>query len=213
MRDIAIYGFGGFGREVACLIKQMNQIKPELNLIGFFDDGVAAGKQNRYGKVLGNIHDLNEYKKQLNIILAIANPDHLKNISNNIKNPLIAFPNIIAPNTNIFDPEAFSIGRGNLIFLGCRLSCDVSIGNFNIFNGAVSLGHDVSLGSYNVLGPSVRISGDCSVGDNNFFGVNSVVLQGHKIGNNTRIGAGSMVIKNTRDDFLYLGNPAKRIIQ
>ena len=38
MNNIAIYGAGGFGREVACLIKRINEKSPTWNLIGFFDD-------------------------------------------------------------------------------------------------------------------------------------------------------------------------------
>jgi sugar O-acyltransferase (sialic acid O-acetyltransferase NeuD family) len=213
MKDLAIYGFGGFGREIATLIKKINQIKPTWNLIGFFDDGVKIGDENRYGKVLGNANTINSWQTELNVAIAIANPNHIANIIKKIANPLISFPNIIAPNTNIFDEDAFSIGRGNVIFWGCRLSCDVQIGDFNMFNGAVSLGHDVKLGSYNVLSPSVRISGDCKIGDMNFFGIQAMVLQGLKIGNNTRIGACSVVMRNTQDEFLYFGNPAKKITE
>ena len=43
MRDIAIYGAGGFGREIACLIKEINGVEPTWNLIGFFDDGKEFG--------------------------------------------------------------------------------------------------------------------------------------------------------------------------
>jgi acetyltransferase-like isoleucine patch superfamily enzyme len=62
-----------------------------------------------------------------------------------------------------------------------------------------------------VLNPTVRISGDCKVGNNNFFGIQSIILQGLSIGNNTRIGASSVVMRNTKDDSLYFGNPAKKI--
>lgn len=210
MTDIAIYGAGGFGREIACLIKQMNENKPIWNLIGFFDDNESV-KDNRYGKLLGGLENLNEWNKPLSIVLAIATPVILGNLAKKIVNSLIKFPNIIAPNVNVFDKDAFTLGKGNLIFFGCRLSSDVSIGDFNLFNGAVSLGHDVKMGNYNVLQPSVRISGDCSVGDKNFFGVQSIVLQGIKIGNNTRVGASSVVMRNTKDDSLYFGNPAKKM--
>ena len=210
MKDIAIYGAGGFGREIACLIKQINEIKPLWNLIGFFDDNDSV-KDNRYGKFLGSLDNLNEWNKPLSIALAIATPVILENLAKKITNTLLEFPNIIAPNVNVFDKDAFSIGKGNLIFFGCRLSSDVSIGDFNLFNGAVSLGHDVKMGSYNVLQPSVRISGDCSVGNKNFFGVQSIVLQGIKIGNNTRVGTLSVVMRNTKDDSLYFGNPAKKM--
>ena len=212
MNNIAIYGFGGFGREIACLLTQINGIQPEWKLIGFFDDGVPAGAANRYGEVLGNLDTLNCYPDDLAVVIAIATPKYLRKVAEGITNPKIHFPNIFAPNTNIFDHNAFKIGKGNLFFFGCRLSCDVVVGDFNLMNGAVSLGHDVTLGSYNVLGPSTRISGDCAVGNENFFGVNSVVLQGLKIGDNTRIGAGSIVMRNTKDNYLYLGNPAKKVI-
>jgi sugar O-acyltransferase (sialic acid O-acetyltransferase NeuD family) len=210
MKDIAIYGAGGFGREIACMLKQINEIRPQWNIIGFFDDGDYI-KGNRYGKLLGNLNKLNEWDKPLSIILAIATPSDLENLALSIKNPLIEFPNILAPNVNIFDKEAFAIGKGNLIFFGCRLSSDVSIGDFNLFNGAVSLGHDVKMGSFNVLQPSTRISGDCTVGNKNFFGVQSIVLQNIKIGNNTRVGTLSVVMRNTKDDSLYFGNPAKKM--
>jgi len=213
MNDILIYGAGGFGREIACMLDSINEIQPQWNLLGFLDDGINEGTTNRYGKVLGNIDVLNKWPHKVAVAMAIASPKILKNLTEKIQNDKVWFPNLMAPNVRVFDPNAFQMGKGNLIFFGCRLSCDVSIGNFNIFNGAVSLGHDVILGSHNVLGPSVRISGDCRVGDENFFGVNAVVLQGQKVGNNTRIGGGSVVIKNTKDGFLYMGNPAKRIIQ
>ena len=211
LKDIAIYGAGGFGREIACLLMQINAIKPTWNLIGFFDDGLKTGVKNQYGKVLGNMNKLNSWNKSLSVVLAMATPAYLKELSQKIINPLIEFPNIIAPNVNIFDKDAFEIGKGNLIFFGCRMSSDVRIGDFNIFNGAVSLGHDVSLGSYNLLQPSTRISGDCTVGNMNFFGVQSIVLQGKKIGSNTRIGTMSVIMRNTKDNSLYFGNPAKKI--
>ena len=52
MKEIAIYGFGGFGREVACLIRKINERQPRWKFIGYFDDGHAAGERNAYGEVL-----------------------------------------------------------------------------------------------------------------------------------------------------------------
>lgn len=211
MIDIAIYGTGGYGCELACLIHQINEIKPEWNLIGFFDDRVPFSVSNKYGSVLGNIDALNAYKRPLAIAIAIASPKHLKSISEKIINPLIVFPNIIAPNVNIFDKENFVIGKGNLISFGCRLSYGAKIGNFNLINGAVSIGHNVNLGNFNVLQPSARILGDCMVGNSNFFGVHSIVLQGINIGNNTRLGVLSVAMRNTKDNSSYFGNPAKKM--
>ena len=52
-KNIAIIGAGGFGRETACCLRAINGESPSWNLIGFFDDGVAAGTENEYGRVLG----------------------------------------------------------------------------------------------------------------------------------------------------------------
>lgn len=212
MKDIVIYGAGGFGREIACLLNAINEVSPTWNLIGFIDDGIEKGIRNNYGEILGGIEFLQNYRSQLSVAIAIANPTIVHKLFTNISNPLIDFPNLIAPNVILFDKNTVKMGQGNIIFFGCRLSCDVSIGNFNLFNGAVSLGHDVSLGSFNILSPSTRISGDCTVGDKNFFGVQAIVLQGKKIGNNTRIGTNSVVMRDTKDGFLYFGNPAKKMI-
>ena len=209
MRNIAIYGAGGYGREIACLIKHINQANQVWNIIGFFDDGIPTGTVNEYGKVLGSIEQLNAFDQPLSIVIAIANPEHIKKIATSINNSNISFPNLIAPNSIIFDENTLRMGKGNIIFFGCRLSCDVKIGSFNLLNGLVSLGHDVEIGNYNVLQPSVRLSGGSKVGHENFFGVQAIVLQGITIGNNTRVGANSVVMNKTKDYHLYFGNPAK----
>ena len=38
MKKIAIFGAGGFGREVKWLIDDINEIQPNWEFIGFFDD-------------------------------------------------------------------------------------------------------------------------------------------------------------------------------
>jgi sugar O-acyltransferase (sialic acid O-acetyltransferase NeuD family) len=212
MKDIAIYGAGGFGKEVACIINKINSVNQIWNLIGFFDDGVEKGKEiSHFGKVLGNLIDLNLWDKPLNIVFSIGNPQIIRSLVLGIKNPLVEYPNIVHPDSSFSDPQTLSIGKGNIITRGSTFSCDVKIGDFNQFNSISALAHDVIVGSFNVFMPLVRISGEAGIGDSNFFGIGSIILQGVKIGNNTRIGAGSLVIKKTRDGCLYMGNPAKKV--
>lgn len=211
MKDIAIYGFGGFGREIACVINAINNVSPCWNLVGYFDDGHKVGETNNYGRVLGGLDELNSYDKPLSVVMAIASPMVVKKIVDNIKNDDIEFPNIIAPNVLFFDRSSVNIGIGNVITFGGRVSCDVEIGDFNLMNGCISLGHDVKIGSYNMFQPEVRISGETVIGDNNFFGVRSLVLQGLKIGTNVKVGTCSVIIRKTKDNMTYFGNPAKVI--
>ena len=213
MNHIAIYGAGGFGREVACIIHAVNQVKPTWHLIGYFDDGRPQGTDNYYGNVIGNLESLNNYPEKLAVVMAIASPKTLEYLTQKITCSNIYFPNIFAPNVLFFDENSIAWGHGNVLGFGVRISCGAKFGNFNLLNGCVSLGHDVKIGNYNVIQPETRISGETVIGDSNFFGVRASVLQRLKIGNNTRIGAGSVIMRNTKDGKLYFGNPAKLIFE
>ncbi len=210
MKRIAIYGGGGLGREVACLINRINEANPTWELIGFFDDGKEQGEAiSHFGSVLGGLDDLNRWDETLCVVIAIGNPGVVHKISQQILNPRIEFPNLIHPNFTIGDSKTFCIGQGNIIQGGCSATCNVSIGNFNLLNSSVCLGHDDVVGSYNTFMPAVRISGEVHIGDCNFFGVGSIVLQQLKIGNNTRLGAGAVLMTKPKEGELYMGNPAK----
>ena len=212
MKDIAIYGAGGFGREIACLINLINKENPVWNLIGFFDDNSELkGTHNEYGKVLGGRDELNAWQTPLDVAIAIGNPTILKKVAEGITNPLIDFPNLIAPTTTFLDRDNVRIGKGNIICSNCLISCNVTIGDFNILNGFVPVGHDTEMGNYNVVMPSVNISGGVKMGDENFLGVPSVVLQYVKIGNQVKLGANSVLMRNAKDNLLYMGNPAVKM--
>jgi len=211
MKKIAIYGAGGFGREVACLINKINEQSPEWELIGFFDDGIEKGTKNEYGIILGGIDEVNSYSEELAVVIAIASPKIVEKIIGNIISSNIHYPNIISPDVIFLDKDNISIGKGNIICSGCLLSCNVSLGNFNILNGFIPIGHDTCIGSYNSIMPAVKISGEVRIGNRNFFGVNSAVLQQIKIGNDTIIGANSLILRKTKDGMTYVGSPASII--
>lgn len=212
MKDIAIYGAGGFGREVACLINLINKETPRWNMIGFFDDNLELkGTHNEYGEVLGGRKELNDWSIPLDLAVAIGSPSIVKEIVSNITNDKIDYPNIFAPNTFFLDKDNIRFGCGNIVCFGCIFSCNVSIGNFNSFNGLITVGHDATIGNYNSMMPSVRISGEVTVGEENFFGCASVVLQQVRIGNRTTVGAGSVVMRKTKDGNTYVGNPASMV--
>ncbi len=213
VKDIAIYGAGGFGREVSCLLRRINtEVSPQWNLIGFFDDGVAPGTENEYGIVLGNIDILNSWDETLAIVFAIGSPKTVELLYSKISNDKIEFPNIIAPDTLFLDRDNIRIGRGNVICSRCLISCNIQIGDFNTLNGCITVGHDSTIGNFNSIMPATKISGGVNIGDRNFLGVNSVILQYKSIGDDNVIGASSVVIRNIKTPGTYVGNPAKKIV-
>ena len=211
MKDIIIYGFGGFGHEVACIIQHINEIEPTWNIVGYIDDGVEPGTGCKYGKVLGNIDTLNAWSTRVSVVIAVGSPKYLELLPSQITSPLVDFPNIIAPNVFFFDKESIHLGKGNVVTFGCRFSCNVQLGDFNVLDGCISIGHDVVMGNYNMLFPEVRLSGQSVVGNRNYFGSRCFVSQGLKIGNENRFGAGSFIFRSIKDGGLYMGNPAKKM--
>ena len=104
MKDIAIYCAGGFGREIACLIKRINEKEPTWNFIGFFDDNAELkGTRNEYGEVLGGMKELNEYEGELGIAIGIGSPNAVKAIVGNITNLNVEYPNLLDPTVEIAD--------------------------------------------------------------------------------------------------------------
>ena len=214
MKDIAIYGAGGFGKEVACLIDLLNKTSksgPIWNLIGFFDDGkTLSSPVSHYGPILGGINELNSWNKPICVAISIGSPAAVESIYSNITNKNISYPNLIDPTFYMSDPETFTIGKGNIIQGCCCVSCDVEIGDFNVLNGWIVFGHDVKINNYNTFMPGARISGDVKVGSRNMFGAQSIVIQQIKVGDDVTLGAGSVMMTKPKDGRVYIGVPAKR---
>ena len=209
--NIAIYGAGGFGKEVACLLERINANGGDWQLIGFFDDNEALRGQkiSHFAFCLGGINELNGYSQRLAVVMAIGNPFVAKTIVEKINNPYIYFPNLISPSFVCADKDTFFMGKGNVIIGRSAATFNVTLGDFNVFNGEVVLGHDVRVGSFNYFMPTVRVSGEVEIGDCNFFGIGSIIIQQIKIGNNTRIAAGAVLMTKPKEGGLYIGNPAK----
>lgn len=212
MKDFVVYGAGGFGREIACLINRINAIKPEWNFLGFIDDGMPIGTRNEYGEVLGGFEYINQYSKSISVALAIGTPRILQKLAERITNPHVSFPDLIDPDVFFLDKESVRFGKGNVICAKCVVSCNVTFGDFNIVNIGAGIGHDAVLGSYNVVMPNVNISGGVKIGHSNMFGVKSTVTQYLTVGNGVTVGANSLLIKSAKDSALYMGIPAKKIL-
>ena len=208
MKDIAIFGKGGYGQEMKCLIDAINSVNNEWNFIGYFDDAGEKGEELFGGKLIGNMDDLTDWDNELNLVISIGKPSSLHFVASRITNPNILFPNLVAPDVVFHNKESVKMGKGNVVFFHSIISLEVEFGDFNLLNNGTYVGHNTKIGSYNIINPSSRISGNVEIGTKNFLGVGCAVLQGLKIGNEVKVSAGSYIFRNTKDGQLYMGNPA-----
>ena len=211
LKDIAIFGVGGFGREVLTLIKDINKVEPTYNIIGFFDDGHEKGETINGYPVLGKTEELNSWPKEIGIAISIGNPEVKKHVINKIFNPNVNYPTLIHPNVVIGDSNYVRIGQGCIICAGNMITTNIEIGDFVILNLGCTVGHDTIIKDYAAFMPSCNISGEVFIGEGVYVGTGAKIINQLKIGEYTIVGAGAVVSKTLPARCTAAGIPAKPI--
>lgn len=207
MKEIVIVGAGGFGREVAWLIEEINKKERRYNLLGFLDENqeVESKVINGY-KVLGNL-EFFEKKKNIYFVVAVGNAKVKKVLvekaieKGGIPETLI-HPSVIKSDLN-------EIGEGVIICAGNIVTANTKIGDFVTLNLGCTVGHDVVIEKYTTVYPAVSISGNCVIGEQSEIGTRTAIIQGISLGRKVITGAGSVIIKSFEDDCTLIGVPAK----
>jgi sugar O-acyltransferase (sialic acid O-acetyltransferase NeuD family) len=208
LNNLAIYGAGGFGRETALLVNQINANRQSWKLTGFYDDGLPPGKTVDNLSILGGIDALNSVQVPTNIVIAIADPISRQRAYSKITNSNIIFPTIIHPSFERGSPDN-KVGKGCILTAGVILTTGIRLGDFVIINLLSSVGHDVSIGDFSSIMPGSNISGNVQIGPCTLIGTGTQVLQNLTIGSNCRVGAGSVVTHNFSDGVTVVGVPAR----
>ena len=211
LKEIAVFGAGGFGLEVAMLIEQINEESHDWNLIGFFDDGVNAGKIINGYSVLGGTKEINQWDRELFLVFALGLPITKKAVFEKIQNKNISYPALVHPNVIIGKSKYVTIGEGCIITAGNIITTNISIGKHVILNLACTVGHETEIGDFSSFMPTCNISGEVKIGEANFWGTGAKVINRVNIGNNVIVGAGAVVNKDIPDNVVAVGVPAKVI--
>ncbi|GCC50590.1 sugar o-acyltransferase sialic acid o-acetyltransferase neud family [Chryseotalea sanaruensis] len=189
MKRIAVYGAGGFGKEVRGMLDRQG-----LAFAGYMDDF----------KALTEAADL---AKTDDILLAISDPKIRKQLIDNWSQSAMPFQSLISE--DVFLHSTVKLGKGIILCPGVKLTVDIQIEDFVIINLNSTIGHDVKIGRYSSLMPSVNISGNVTLGEGVFVGTGASILQGISIGDYAIIGAGAVVTASIAAGKTVMGVPAK----
>ena len=180
-------------RELLWQIEELNRQQDTWDVIGYVDISDAHGTI-RVGD--------REYPY-------LGNDDFLLNekiAKKLMANPQIRFPNLIMGDTRVCSDV--QLGQGVIISMDCKVSTNVSIGDFTFLNIGSVVCHDGRLGDYVTLSPDVRLAGNVSVGSGSDLGMGTRVIQGIRIGTRVITGAGSVVVRDLPDLCTAVGVPA-----
>ena len=112
--------------------------------------------------------------------------------------------------TKAFVWKNVKIGENCFILEDNTLQPYTEIGNNVIMWSGNHLGHQSVIKDNCFITSHCVISGFCEIGENSYLGVNSTVADEIKIAKDNFIAMGAVINKNTKEDNIYIGNPAKK---
>jgi sugar O-acyltransferase (sialic acid O-acetyltransferase NeuD family) len=210
MKDIVIFGTGGFAREVHQVIEDINQEKNMWNFLGWLDGNAELHGQQVHGlPVLGELDWLDD-RPDVAVVVAVGNTA--------VKRRLVRRAEAVGHRrfATLVHPLAWlgnrvAVGDGTVICAGTLVTTDIQIGNHVILNLDCTVGHDAIIDDFVTVAPSVNISGSVHIEEGVDMGTGSVVIQGRRIGHWSIIGAGAVVVRDIPANVTAVGAPAKPI--
>lgn len=199
----AYIGYGALGKQIATLLRQTSQEKPEEI---FFDD---LAHQN----ALENAFLFDEWKEErfagYDFFVCLGYKQLEKKAA--ITNELLRLNRRLAKfihESCIINPDS-QIAQGSIIYQGCNIDQQVKIGESVLLNNSVTISHETVIGRNSFLAPGVVVSGNVNIGEGCFIGAGSIISNGVNIGANVIIGAGTVVTKDIPANVSVIGNPMR----
>lgn len=211
-KQIAIYGGGGFAREVAWLVQSCNRIEKLYEVVCFIDDNVHLQGQAINRILVMSFEQANHQFPGIGVVGAIGNPKTRQTVMEKVIDAGFQTLSIIHPNVEY--SEWVEIGQGAVICAGNILTTNIILGEQVQINLDCTIGHDVILGDYTTLAPGVHVSGWVHFGRRVYVGTGATIINGIEgkplmIEDDAVIGAGACVTKSVSSGLTVVGVPAK----
>lgn len=202
MRKLALYGGGGFAREVLMLLEDMG-LSDRVVAVYESDDlwterivaGIATQPIGRFDPATTDL------------VLAVGNPQARRKMQSSLP-AQTRYPTLVHPDARIH--RSSSVGEGSIICAGSIVTCDVVIGRQVNLNLITTIGHDCHLEDFVSTAPGVNISGNCILGAGAYFGTNSCVREKVRVAPDAIVGMGAVVVGDLPEaGGVYVGSPAR----
>ena len=198
-------------KECACLVEEINGNKREFDLMGFvIDSDYLGGKNFLCGyPILGNTDWLYDHKDDVLCVCAVGYPKQRRDVMERLEYKGIQFTSLISPDTRRW--KGFTFGDGCIIYPGCEISCDVSLGKGVFLSSFTVLGHDCNLKDYVTCFPKSQISGKCHINETASIGSMAFLNEGITVEAGAVVAPGSVVFTRVRENTYVMGNPAHKM--
>ena len=216
MKQFAIFGASGFGREVLPLVRQQLQLSKEMPWeLVFVDDHPPATELNGH-RVLTYAQWIAEPAVSRHISLAIANSAVREKLAMRCMADGVQFFDVKAANVVVLDNVQTGLGAVLCPFV--TLTSNIRIGQQFHANIYCYVAHDCLIGDFVTFAPSVHCNGNVVIEDYAYIGSGAVTKQGKPgqplvIGKGAIVGMGAVVTRNVLAGTTVVGNPAKLFLK
>jgi sugar O-acyltransferase (sialic acid O-acetyltransferase NeuD family) len=206
-KKLVILGAGGFAREIAWLVWDINQVSNEWEIVGFAEHTTEHVGQVVNGIPIISMEEATRYLPNICAVAAIGDPLLKERAVKEADNFGFKFVRLIHP--SVSKSKSVNIGIGSMICAGNILTVNVAIGEHVILNLDCTVGHDSMIEDYVTISPGCHLSGGSRIRRGAFLGTGVVTIENHEIGAYSKIGAGAVVINDIPEKATAVGIPAK----
>jgi len=212
MKRLCIVGAGGFAREVAWLVSDINRFTMTYQFLGYVvSDLSRLGDHDSREQVLGDFNWLEENKGKVDVLgMGIGNPAIKSAIAAELESrfPNLEWPALVHPCVQ-FDRTTTELGRGVVLCAGTIGTVNLVFEPFSMVNLACTIGHETRIGKNCVVNPTVNLSGGVTLEEEVLVGTGAQILQYIRVGAGATVGAGAVVNKDVPPHETVVGIPAK----
>jgi len=212
MRQIAIVGAGGFGREVLAVLEEQVARTAALHgaRICFVDDAKEGQTINGVEVLSAAAYAALEGERQF--VVAISSSEAREREGARLLAAGATPLTVVAGNALCF--SSATIGVGAVIAPFAFVSANASIGRYFHLNYHSYVAHDCVIGDFVTFAPGVKCNGTVTIEDHAYIGSGAVIKQSQPgrplvIGRGAVVGMGAVVTKSVAPGVTVVGNPAR----
>jgi sugar O-acyltransferase (sialic acid O-acetyltransferase NeuD family) len=226
--QIAIYGAGGFARELAWLAESCNepqagasaqvrkctraQERERYRVVCFIDDKSVGQDRMMNGIPVLGLEDCRTKFPDARVLAGVGKPATRELLMDRTAQLGLKTLSLIHP--RVERSALVEIGEGTVICAGSILTTNIKLGRHVQVNLGCTIGHDVDIGDFATLSPGVHVSGWVRLGKRVFVGTGAVIVNGTeenplKIGDDAVVGAAACVTRSVAAGLTVVGVPAR----
>jgi sugar O-acyltransferase (sialic acid O-acetyltransferase NeuD family) len=190
LQRLCIVGAGGHGRELAELVRSINDCSPRFDLVGFVDDAPDCLPKDvlaRTGlRVLGVVEDAPDAADCF--VIGVGNPHERRSIAERLSGRIEA-ATLVHPRSEL--ASSAELAAGAVMCFGTAVGPESSVGRHSHLNVRAVVGANCSIGDFVSLSPGSIVESRVSIESEVFVGTGSIVRS--NVDESAQVGAGAVV--------------------